>query len=144
MSLEHTNIYSVAARVQPVGKREEENEKKVVMYRLFVTGSKGLENYEHTIHTSKYTQVWHKNRAAIDGDYYGEDADVDHCALCACEKSLCLEQDTHFGERDESPPDNVCELCGYGFGNDYSSTNRLTLHRLSGEGCHKEIFEVNR
>jgi hypothetical protein len=132
------------AKLQPTSKREEEIEQKIIVKRLRDAGPKADDTYERTFYKSEYTQAWYKNRVAVSGDSYGEGDGGDHCALCACERSLCLEQATHFGERGESPPDSVCEVCGYGFGNDYKAAHDLALHRLSGAMCKKESFRANR
>ena len=134
--------------VVPVDEREEQNEQKVVVDSMYEAGSQARQNYDHTFHKSKYETARGKNRAAIDGDYYGEDADVDHYTLCACEKSQYLEEATHFGDRGESPPDSVCVDCGRGFGNTYSSAKDLALHRSEYrkpyDSCKTEDFERNR
>ena len=63
-------------------------------------------------------------------------------------KEQCFEQVTHFGDRDESPPDSVCVNCGSGFGNTYDSAKDLALHRSAYrkpyDKCNKEDFERNR
>lgn len=132
----------------PADEREEQNELNNITHSMFEAGAETRKNYDRTFHKSKYETARGMNSAAIEGDYYGQDPEPDHCAICAVLKEQCLDQDTHFGDRGESPPDSVCPDCGQGFGNIYSSKKNLALHRSAyrdpWDKCNKEDFEKNR
>ena len=132
----------------PYAARERAIEDRVLVDSMRDAGDAVRQKYSDVYDRTPHVRAASKNRAHIDGNYYGDDSQPDHCAFCAVLKEQCIDQATHFGDRGESPPDSVCVDCGSGFGNIYSSAKDLALHRSvyrkPWDKCNKEDFERNR